>query len=233
MVSTLESKLARFGKKLGSAVGGALDTVKEASYKTAAKVEDQLANRTGVVGTAAKVVDAAKAKHNDIQSRGGYGAVIEQRLDRYAAAAESLFSGSVFDGKKAEDFVRDKESCVKTYGTKAYNTVVNFLAETKRGVAKNYRDLVPSAEERSTIYAGIGSAYENKIFFRPDLDACSAFYQKASKTLPKASPARDKVLADIKASVSADGSELLQYYKSLSGSSVVNSKVSAVKKYLI
>lgn len=187
----------------------------------------------GIAGIVKKAVAKGKEIHSDVQEKGGYRQVMKDSAD---SIEDRLFTDGKYDPEKAKELAKGGAQAAKVYGKKALDYVVEMgkkgAEKGAEAVKTGYRDLVPTKEERETVYAGIGSKYAG-FLFRPDYEKCLKFHTEAKAKLPAALKIRSQVLEDIKASASKDPQDLMGFYRDETGfGPEADTKVEVVKKYL-
>ncbi len=229
----------------------AYQKTKTEAIELAVNVRTQVDNRTGVIGGLATVVndgvEASQKFHQRVQAKGGYAAVIDQefaradkKLDRALDTIDAkltrmentLFTNGVYDSAKGKDLLSKGKDVTATYGSKAATYLGVIAKEGASATKQTFRQLVPTSDELSTTYAGIGKEYSG-FLFRQHYDECLKFHDVAVKAIPASSHNRKSVLADIKASASANLTELVAYYgRKLPSDETVSTRSSTARRYL-
>lgn len=234
-MKSLKKKLSGLGENVGSKLDksaktakGVVSKGKKGVYRLASKIEQDIETREGIAGGLASkldgTVDKGRRVHNDIQRKGGYGALVKQTGSRiaeefqefydraYKSVQGSFFTKGKFDRTKAKLALRDKWVVTRKYGEKA----VDVLSETAHSAAdsakEDFRTHVPTREERDTKYEGIGVSYHG-VLLRENFEKCLAFHKKVRTKLPGRVSYRSEILDDIKASASQSRSELYDFYR--------------------
>ncbi len=196
--------------------------IKKNAYGTVASVERALGDPETISGRMKEgledIVDAGSELHNEVQSKGGYVAVakkvgkdlVEKVSQTYKSIENKLFTEGKFDNKKVNKILADKGKAIADYGVKAYNTLSESVGKGVDSVKKDYRNFIPSDEELSTKYKGIGTNYEG-VLFRENYEKCLEFYSQVNEEL-KGVKYRKTILEDIKASASGSIEELKEFY---------------------
>lgn len=253
--------LKNLGKALDGGVrdaAKALNKGKEGAYHVAAHIERDLKNPNTTLGTLSRciddlITDTAKL-HERIKRDGGYTEkvdraaeqylnAIDRFADRLAAAAnrhyvrvaeklhQTFYTNGEVDSAKVEAFVKEQKNAVKEYGHKFVEKLKGAATTAHQSIVEDYRRNIPSAQELTTKYAGIGTAYSG-ILARSDYEGCLAFYGYAERTLPAGKMYRNHILADIKATASENLDELKSYYTSLENDKSAAYKLQLVDNYL-
>lgn len=212
-------------KKVTHTASKIIEAGKEDVYKGVSAVSQQmdevkdsdLGQKVGEV--ASNVVDAVKNFNNDIQSKGGYGAVLKGvyknvsvDLEQAANSIDSaLFTDGEFDTKKAKSLLKNSKESVKLYGQKAVEGISELVGDAKDGVVNDYRSVIPTAEELSGKYAGIGTNY-NGILIRKNYDKVLRFAKKINRVVPPQVRVKKDVLAEVKANAIQNKTELKTYF---------------------
>jgi len=188
---------------------------------------------SGITVIVKKAVAKGKEIHADVQEKGGYRQAMK---DSAHSIEDRLFTDGKYDPEKAKELARDGAQTAKVYGKKALDYVVEMgkkgAEKGAEAVKTGYRDLVPTKEERETVYAGIGAKYAG-FLFRPDYEKCLKFHELAKTKLPAALKIRKVLLDDIKASASKDPQDLMGFYRDETGfGPEADTKVEAIKRYL-
>jgi hypothetical protein len=251
-MSRLTDKLKKLGKdavEVGEALVEEGENLakkgKELAYKGVAKIEKDLANRTGVIGGLATIVEdvynEGRKFHESVKDQGGYGAVANKYVERFAEATVKAHD-TIYDKFAAEDGTLDtaklkKEfksvaDVVKTYGIKAGNTMWDLAKQGAQTIKTEYRNMAPTKEELQGKYAGIGTMYRG-VLFRPHYEATLKFYEEARQKLPNGLKKEDRIgiLDDIKATASGNTEELKRWY--IENLSIGDSKMKIINKYLV
>lgn len=228
-------------------VKGLANEGKKTAYGVASKIERTVTGEGGLVDDAkdlaGKVVSGVKEFHESIQEKGGYGAaakeaagqVIEAVRGAYGSAEEmysdfqkTFFPDGRFDSDKAKEVLKDKAEVTKRFGERAARDLSylvkegsKLVTEGAKAIGKDYRDYIPSREER----AGIGDKYHG-IITREHLDECISYEAQVRKKLPGGLKARPQILEDLRAYAAVNKSDLTKLYNE------GDSAYEAVKKYL-
>ena len=212
--------------KTSKKVSKKLGTLKEEAYKgvnAATEKLDELKNsdvgkKVGEVST--NVVDSVKKYNADVQSKGGYAAALKRVYDNVSADVEhaatkideALFTDGEFDPAKANVLLHKGTDSVKLYGQKAVDGIGELLSEAKDGIVKDYRSVIPTADELAGRYAGIGTQYEGMLI-RKNYEKVLSFVTKIEANVPGQVKVKKDVLSDVKAHAIQNKTELKKYYK--------------------
>ena len=121
-----------------------------------------------------------------------------------------LFWDGELDIERAKKILEDKTKAAEQYGQKACEYLSILIAEGASSAQRNLRVYVPTKEEMSTKYAGIGTSYPG-VLFRQHYEACLDFCGDAEKAIRKNVKYRTELLSDIKASASSNKEELAKF----------------------
>jgi len=234
----------RFGNTIDTIAGQfgqALETGKSELYRTVARLENDIRNPQSTLGGLRQSLDTliaqGKQYHEGVQKQGGYGSLASKNVDRalntvdnymekVGSAVESylervdstlqnrFYADGKVDEKKVEAFVNDQKTAIKEYGRKFVSKVTGALRDARAAIVEDYRRNIPTQQELTGKYAGVGTQYEG-ILTRNDYEGCLSFHNYAERTLPAGRAYRQQILADIKASASENLDELKTYYETV------------------
>jgi|ETNmetMinimDraft_2_1059921.scaffolds.fasta_scaffold77950_2 hypothetical protein len=184
--------------------------VKDDLESVAGRVADSVEKRGGISGILTDAGDRAQGAIDDIADVAlDFYERLEARYNQFEQKFEdTFFTDGVYDPDKAEDILSDKVATTREFGARTAKILIDLA---KKGTS-DYRELVPTLEERKTVYAGIGQGTD-ELLLRPDLDKCLAFYEESKSTLPNALKVRRGLLEDIKASGAGNKRQLSSYYR--------------------
>jgi hypothetical protein len=196
----------------------ALKYGKQRVYGVVGLVEQKVQHREEIPGDLANLVKNAVNEIKEtavlidevVQMKGGYEAVANKVKNKVTATLTNSYKtleGVFTDKEKAKELLDSSIDLGKMLGTKG----IDLVKQAAVGVHSDYRKVVPSAEDLVGKYAGMGTAYEG-LPLKPTLDQSLAFHERAKSTLPNGLKLRKEILTDIKASVSVNASELLEFY---------------------
>lgn len=208
-------------------------------YRKVGQLEEDAALGKGVPGAVKETLERAKGYHTRVKQEGGYKAKVRGAIDRAAktmdetadsiglrvenafdameqtgdainARIDNLFyTDGEFDNDKLDAYLRTQGEALKHAGGRALETVGGLVDRLKQ----DYRNHIPSADEKTTTYEGIGKKHPDpRSLFREDYDACLGFYNTARKTLPGGLRLRGVILQDIWESASGNPAQLANYY---------------------
>lgn len=231
---------------LGGLVKKGVQRAKNVVYTAASEIERQAQDNKTPLG---KITERAKEMDKKIKAGGGYAEAAKRAGDDIAKFAkeqatkiekgyhslqttlqERFYTDGKFDEAKANKSLENMTHAINEFGSKAAHTLREKLQQGASAIKADYRDMVPTQEERNTKYEGIGADYAG-ILFREHYEKCIAFHEKARKNLPGGLNARKDILSDIKSSASGSLEELEEHYKAKSGKST-KIKLAAIEKYL-
>jgi len=231
--------------------------IKKKAYGMAGKIESKVGKKEGISGGIADIVrgagkiartvaEGAKAIHEDVQKKGGYRKLAEDAAEKisdttdslfekingaYQSFEKSFFTDGIFDEEKAKKALANTAEATKKYGSVAVQNLSKLVKEGVETAKADYRNFIPSKEEREGKYKGIGTAYAGKILFREDFEACLKFYAKANAKIPADLLAKEHIMNDIKASASKNAGSLIEFYAG-ANEELVRVKKNAVQKYI-
>jgi hypothetical protein len=133
--------------------------------------------------------------------------------DLYERLKREVESGEgAMDLEKVKAFLKDGARVTAHFGVKAVKGLTEIVNKGVKDLKEDYRTVIPTAEERSTRYAGIGTDYQG-VLLRKNFEECLAFYAYAQKrtNMPNRVKHRTEILSFIKASASSNAKELSNY----------------------
>lgn len=223
--------------------------IKDKIVEAAASVTQQAKNRTGPFGKAIGGVERAVDELSN-----GWDYLRKEFGDEYTAMCTDLkqagitirrktqelcdyvdsnfYSDGEFDSEKARDALRNHGEAVRQYGAKFCRTLGELVEKGKDTVVADFKKYIPTEED---LNSGIGTEY-NWTLLRPHYQACMDFIADAGEKISHRSKYRDSILADIKASASANPQELKAYYANLltrndSRTNVVADRLKTLDRY--
>ncbi|MBI1969791.1 hypothetical protein HYS48_03800 [Candidatus Woesearchaeota archaeon] len=203
-----------------------LEKGKRKAYQVASELEREVREGDGVGGAARKVATSVARGAATVATT-----LYQSLAAGYKKFEETFFTKGEFDEKKAKRALQDAAKATKQFGEETVKTLKELVQEGAQAVQQDYRTYVPTAEERRTRYAGIGTQYAG-VPLRPRLEACLAFHEEARKRLPGGLKVRESMLKDIKASASANFGELVAFYVTRSNQKLATPKIEAAMNYL-
>jgi hypothetical protein len=211
-------------KEIGEGAKGLLNEGKKAAYGIASKVEKTVTGEGGFIDDAkdlvGKVASEAKGVRTFVREKGGYGAAVKEGAGQIIDAVKGLYGNAEedfkntfytngkFDSQKAKDALKDKAGATGRFGKRAVRDISRLIADGARAVGEDYRDYIPSKEER----AGIGDKYKG-IVTREHLNECMAYESFARKKLPGGLKARPQILEDLKYHAATNADDLIKLYE--------------------
>lgn len=149
-----------------------------------------------------KGIEALKGKSNELYKKGS---------DLYQKLSKEVESGEgAMDMEKVKAFLKDGARATAHFGAKAVKGLTEIVNQGVKDLKKDYRTVIPTAEERSTKYAGIGTDYQG-VLLRQNFEDCLKFYEETRKKLPGGLKGRTDILNYIKASASSNPKELSDF----------------------
>ena len=187
--------------------GGKVQVFMDGFDKVASKVDD--------------CVDVAKDKYNNAMNKAEkYADVVTDKISDVIIKADDYLNDLedkvTTDGKldrtKMKIMLKDKAQVVKEYGQKGYENLVKIVKDGHASLKEDFRQYVPSKEERETLYAGVGTKY-NGLLFREGYDACLQYENVVFGKIPGQLKLKQEILRDNKESASKNKEELKEFYR--------------------
>lgn len=137
-----------------------------------------------------------------------------------------------YDPKKLSDALKHKTAIAEIWGAKAVSKLGELAQKAGSAVHEDYRGWIPTLEELTDKYAGIGVKCKG-LMLKPDLEACLSFYTGVFKNekLPRDDLALS-IMQDIKANVITSKDELLKFYMIEGNAKENQNKARVVINYL-
>ena len=242
-------------KKITEGVLGLLQKGEEGVYRAGSRLEDKMVEHAdflegiaqGIKNVARGASEKARGVHERVQKKGGYvamgeeigkevarevrktyGALEKAVEELYQRAEDRLTRDGKLDSCKVNDLLKDSASAAKEYGQKAVDTLSRLVKKDRVALRLDYRNFVPTPEERATRYAGIGTAYEG-VLFRVNMEECLTFHDDfVRRKLPGGLKIRPDILQDVKAHAISRVEDLKELYRQQDN----KEKLVAVVRYL-
>ncbi|MFH1917186.1 MAG: hypothetical protein ABIJ21_08055 [Nanoarchaeota archaeon] len=223
-------------KKIKEGVAGvaeeATHTLRKKLVGAAGKVEEDIAERKGIIGGIAEVVDstvkAGRRTHEKIQEEGGYlkkgidivdetESALERTADKFTDAIKGtrdtinnrFYTDGKFDPDRVRAYLSEQADALQHQGERALHATGGLIS--RLGAA--YRSEMPSPAEKKEAYGHIGVKVKHRgALSRKDYEACEAFYSHARTKLPGGLSLRRDILTDILDSASGSLAQLVQHY---------------------
>ena len=158
-----------------------------------------------------KGLGVLKKKGSSLYEKGGE--LYDKGSDLYEKLKREVESGEgAMDLEKVKTFLKDGARATAHFGAKAVRGLTEIVNKGVKELKDDYRTVIPSAEERSTKYVGIGTDYQG-VLLRKNFEDCLKFYEQAKKrtSIPNRVKHREELLSFIKTSASANAKELADY----------------------
>jgi len=192
-------------KKLREGLTGLVQDGKHALYTAAAKVEQ---NAPTLIAQANQAGQYLQQKVQRAQEIGR--AVVDRVQGKYDQFEDEFFTNGEFNRERAAKALENMVDATERFGTKAVEQLREMAISGAEAVKQDYRNVIPTAEERSGKYAAIGSEYKG-ILFRQDYDNCLEFYQRIGPKLQVEDCSR--ILGDVRAYAIGSKAELMDFYR--------------------
>lgn len=147
--------------------------------------------------------------------------------DAYKDFKDEFFPDGKFNSERADKALENIVDATKKWGRKTVSRLREIVAETSKDVKADFREHIPTPEELSTKYNGIGTSYSG-ILLRKDYERCLAFYNQISESINGNPKYKTILLEDIKANAIDSKDELLQLYAAR-GDKVMYKRVGGIK----
>lgn len=210
-------KLARAGKKVQEVkgkIGETAEGAKKTLYEQFGRVEQKGFKGVGelVAEGAERITKKAKGIYDEVQAQGGIGQYAKNLADKFADFGQKGVESIVTTYKIAEKCLYDSlgkfsekqaQEVVDNLPGKSKEVVQQLIDQIRKGsltVVSEYRQQVPSREELSDRYKGVGTK-KRGVLLRPALEDCVTYHNIARQHLPGGLNLRKEILDDIKAYV--------------------------------
>jgi len=249
---------SEFGQKINAA--GAIDKIKTASTKTttgikkaigttkkhaytgAGRLEKQYHEKQSVGGGIRKTIDRGRLLYRGLRFAskplGSEKATAKTKeyyrklYDYNHSFIETFTTKGKYDSDKLSDALKHKTAIAEIWGKNAVSKLGELAQKAGSVVHEDYRGWIPTPDELTDKYAGIGVKCKG-LMLKPDLEACLSFHNEVfkNKELPRVDLTLS-IMQDIKANVITSKNDLLKFYMPEGDPGENQKKVSVVIKYL-
>lgn len=236
----LVGKVKAASTKTATKIREVAGTAKKYAYEGAGALERQYHQKQSIGGSARKAIKKGRILGKAVKLASkplGADKVTAktkeyyQRLHDYNQSfIETFTTEGKYDESKLKELLLHEVAVADVYGQKALRCLKDLAKKSKSAIHEDYRKWIPTLEELTDKYAGIGIKCDGLIL-KPDLEACLNFHNEAYQKLPKEELTLS-IMQDIKTHAITNKDELLRFYMPEGDPGENQNKVSVILKYL-